>query len=49
MSYIESDALENMHLKELLKKTEKSDFRINWLNISLDALQDRHSPNECKA
>lgn len=45
----ESDAFENMHLKELLMKTEKSDFRINWSNISTDALQERHSPNECMA
>lgn len=45
----ESDALENMHLKELLKKTEKSDFSINWMNISTDELQERHSPNECMA
>lgn len=45
----EIDALENMHLKELLKKTEKSDFRINWLNISADDLLERHSPNECMA
>lgn len=47
--FTESDALENMHLKELLKKTEKTDFQINWSNISADNLQERHSPNECMA
>lgn len=45
----ESDTLENMHLKELLKKTEKTDFRINWTSISTDDLHERHSPNECMA
>lgn len=45
----ESDTFENMHLKELLKKTEKTDFRINWTNISTDDLQERHSSNECMA
>lgn len=45
----ESDALENMHLNELHKKTEKTDFRINWSKISADHLDERHSPNECMA
>lgn len=43
----ENDALDSMHLKELLKKA--GDFRINWHNISMDALQDRHTYNECMA
>lgn len=46
---IESSELKSMHLKDLLKKTEGTDFRIDWLNISMDDLQDRHLPNECIA
>lgn len=38
-----------MHLKDLLKKIEKTDFRINWVNISMDGFQERHSSNECMA
>lgn len=36
-----------MHLKDLLKQSEGMDFRINWVNISMDDLQDRRTPNEC--
>lgn len=43
----ESIALQSMQLKDLLKKTEGTNFQINWLNISMGALEDRHPPNEC--
>ncbi|XP_055306417.1 snRNA-activating protein complex subunit 4 [Sitodiplosis mosellana] len=43
----ESSSFESMHLKDLLKKTEGSNFRINWLDVSMNALDDRHPPNEC--
>lgn len=44
---LENDSLDSMHLKELLKKADG--FHINWLNISMNALQDRHSASECMA
>lgn len=47
--FTDGAALENMRLKELFKKTEGTKFHINWLDISMDALQDRHSIKECMA
>lgn len=38
-----------MHLKDLMKMTDGTGFRINWRKISLEALEDRHTPNECMA
>lgn len=45
--YSDAEILENMHLKDLLEKAKG--FDINWNNISMIAMDDRHSPNECKA
>lgn len=45
--FIGGDNLAGMRLIQLLALAEATDFQINWLSISMNHLDERHSLNEC--
>lgn len=45
----DNDNIKKMVLADLLKKADGTDFKIDWLTISLDDLGARHTDNECIA